>query len=73
MERFVVTLTKEGLWSVSYDGETFATYAAEEEALLTTLARAAERRRAGTRVLVIVTRGQNEADGKKASLRPSIP
>jgi hypothetical protein len=55
MERFVVTRTKEGLWSVSYDGETFATYATEEEAILETFTQAAERRRAGFEVVVVLT------------------
>ena len=30
MERFVVTRTRKGLWSVSHDGETFAIYPTEE-------------------------------------------
>jgi hypothetical protein len=55
MERFVVTRTREGLWSVSYDGETFATYPMEEEALSETFTRAAERRRAGFEVIVVLT------------------
>jgi hypothetical protein len=56
LERFVVTQTQEGLWSVSHDGETFATYLTEEEALSITLKRAAERRRAGIKTVVIITR-----------------
>ena len=59
MERFVVTRTREGLWSVSHDGETFATYPTEEKALSVTFARAAERRRAGIEVVVVVTQAQN--------------
>ena len=55
MERFVVTRTRKGLWSVSHDGETFAIYPTEEEALSATFARAAERRRAGINVVVVVT------------------
>jgi hypothetical protein len=55
MERFVVTRTRKGLWSVSHDGETFAIYPTEEEALSATFARAAERRRAGVNVVVVVT------------------
>jgi hypothetical protein len=58
MECFVVTRTREGLWSVSHDGETFATYPTEEEALSVTFARAAERRRAGIGVVVVVTQAQ---------------
>jgi hypothetical protein len=56
LERFVVTQTREGLWSVSHDGETFATYTTEEEALSNILKRAAERRRAGIKTVVIITR-----------------
>jgi hypothetical protein len=59
MERFVVTRTKEGLWSVSYDGETFATYLTEEEAISETFTQAAERRRAGFEVLVVLTQVRN--------------
>ena len=55
MERFVVTRTSEGLWSASYDGETFATYPTETEALSETFTRAAERRRAGFKVVVVLT------------------
>jgi hypothetical protein len=60
MERFVVTQTREGLWSVSHDGETFATYPTEEEALSVTFTRAAERRRAGFDVVVVLTQVQDE-------------
>jgi hypothetical protein len=56
LECFVVTQTREGLWSASYDGETFATYTTEEEALSRTLKRAAERRRVGIKTVVIITR-----------------
>ncbi len=56
MERFVIMQTKEGLWSASHDGETFATYLTEEETLAATLIRAAERRRVGIKTVVIVTR-----------------
>ena len=55
MERFVVIRTKEGLWSVSHDGETFATYPTEKEALSVTFKRAAERRRMGIEVVVVIT------------------
>jgi hypothetical protein len=55
MERFVVTRTRKGLWSVSHDGETFSIHPIEEEALSATFARAAERRRAGINVVVVVT------------------
>jgi hypothetical protein len=55
MERFVVIRTREGLWSVSYDGEIFATYLTEEEALSETFTRAAGRRRAGFKVVVVLT------------------
>jgi len=60
MECFVVTRTREGLWSVSHDGETFATYLTEEEALSVTFTRAAERRRAGFDVVVVLTQDPNE-------------
>jgi hypothetical protein len=56
LERFVVTQTQEGLWLVPHDGETFATYPTEEEALLITLKRAAERRQAEIKTVVIITR-----------------
>jgi hypothetical protein len=56
LERFVVKQTREGLWSVSHDGETFATYPAEEEALSVTLKRAAERTGAGIKTVVVITR-----------------
>jgi hypothetical protein len=59
LERFVVTQTRQGLWSVSHDGETFATYPTEEEALSATFKLAVERRRAGIKTIVIVTR-ENE-------------
>ncbi len=55
MERFVVTRIREASWSVSYDGETFASYPTEEEALSETFTRAAERRRAGFGVVVVLT------------------
>ena len=55
MEQFVVTQTSKGLWSVSHDGEPLAIYPTEEEALSATFAQAAERRRAGINVVVIVT------------------
>ena len=42
MECFVVTCTRQGLWSVSHDGEIFATYPTKEEALSITFTRAAE-------------------------------
>jgi hypothetical protein len=58
MEHFVVTRTGEDLWSVSHDGETFASYPTEEEALSVTFARAAERRRAGIDVIVVVTQAR---------------
>jgi hypothetical protein len=55
MERFVVTRTRQGLWSVAHDGETFATCPTEEEALSITFTRVAERRQAGFEVVVVVT------------------
>jgi len=58
MERIIVIRTGEGLWSVSHDGETFAIYPTEEEALSVTFTRAAERRRAGIDVLVVITQAQ---------------
>jgi hypothetical protein len=60
MERFVVTHTGQGLWSVAHDGETFATCPTEKEALSITFTRAAERRQAGFEVVVVVTQGRNE-------------
>ena len=63
MERFVVTRTRQGLWSVSHDGETFATCPTEEEALSITFTRAAERRQAGFEVVVVVTQARNEQGG----------
>jgi hypothetical protein len=60
MERFVVTHTGQGLWSVAHDGETFATCPTEEEALSITFTRAAERRQAGFDVVVVVTQARNE-------------
>ena len=60
MERFVVTRTGQGLWSVAHDGETFATCPTEEEALSITFTRAAERRQAGFEVVVVVTQARNE-------------
>jgi hypothetical protein len=60
MERFVVTRTRQGLWSVSHDGETFAICLTEEEALAITFTRAAERRRAGFEVVVVVTQIHND-------------
>ncbi len=59
MERFVVTRTGEDLWSVSHDGETFATYPTEEEALSETFTRATKRRRAGFDVVVVLAQVQN--------------
>jgi len=59
-ERFVVTRTRQGLWSVSHDGETFATCPTEKEALSITFTRAAERRQAGFEVVVVVTQARNE-------------
>jgi hypothetical protein len=56
MERFVVTRTREALWAVSYDGETFATYPTEKEALSETFTRAAQRKRAGIKTVFIITR-----------------
>jgi hypothetical protein len=55
MERFVVTRTREDLWSVSYDGETFATHPTEKEALSETFTRATKRRQAGFEVVVVLT------------------
>jgi hypothetical protein len=60
MERFVVTRTRQGLWSVSHDGETFATCPTEEETLSITFTCAAERRQAGFEVVVVVTQARNE-------------
>jgi hypothetical protein len=40
---------------VSHDRETFAIYPTEEDALSATFVRAAERRRAGINVVVVVT------------------
>jgi hypothetical protein len=62
MEHFVVTRTREGLWSVSHDGETFAIYPTEEEALSVTFTRAAERRRAGIDVVVVVTEAKKKPE-----------
>ncbi|MBB3021346.1 hypothetical protein FHR70_004442 [Microvirga lupini] len=62
MERFVVTRTRKGLWSVSHDGETFAIFPTEEEALSATFARAAERRRAGINVAIVVTHALKTPD-----------
>ncbi|MBL0407922.1 hypothetical protein JKG68_28905 [Microvirga aerilata] len=62
MERFVVTWTREGRWSVSYDGETFATYPTEEEALSETFTRAAERKQAGFKVVVVLMQVRNALD-----------
>jgi hypothetical protein len=59
-ERFVVTRTRQGRWSVAHDGETFATCPTEEEALSITFTRAAERRQAGFDVVVVVTQARNE-------------
>jgi hypothetical protein len=59
-ERFVVTRTRQGLWSVSHDGETCATFPTEEEALSITFTRAAQRRQAGFEVVVVVTQARNE-------------
>jgi hypothetical protein len=63
MERFVVTRTRQGLWSVSHDGETFAICPTEKEALSITFTRAAERRQAGFEVVVVVTQARNEQGG----------
>ena len=60
MERFVVTRVRQGLWSVSHDGETHATFPTEEKALSITFTRAAERRQAGFEVVVVVTQARNE-------------
>ncbi len=57
MEHFAVTRIGEGLWSVSQDGETFATHLTGEEAL--SFARAAERRRAGIDVIVVITQARH--------------
>ncbi|MBL0404394.1 hypothetical protein JKG68_10470 [Microvirga aerilata] len=64
MDCFVVKQTREGIWSVSYDGETFATYPTEEEALSVTFKRAAERTQAGIKTIVVITReGKDEVCG----------
>ncbi len=60
MERFVVTRTRKGLWSVSHNRETFATYSTEVEALSVTFRRAAERKRAGFDVVVVLTQAETE-------------
>jgi hypothetical protein len=60
MERFVVTRVRQGLWSVSHDGETFVTCPTEDEALSITFTRAAARRQWGSDVVVVVTQAQNE-------------
>jgi hypothetical protein len=62
-ERFVLTHTGQGLWSVAHDGETFATCPTEKEALSITFTRAAERRQAGFEVVVVVTQARNEQGG----------
>ena len=64
MERFIVTRTRQGLWSVSHDGETFATYPTEEEALSITFTRAAERRQAGFEVVVVVTQARKSREAE---------
>jgi len=66
MERFVVTRSREDLWSVSHDGEICATYPTEEEALSATFMQAAERRRAGIEAVVVVMQLQNELRGPEA-------
>ncbi len=68
MERFVVTRTREASWSVSYDGETFASYSTEEEALSETFTLAAERRRAGFDVVVVLAQVQNPLSAQHSTI-----
>jgi hypothetical protein len=76
VECFVVTHTRDGLWSVSHQERIICAYWTEAEALSATFAAAANCRRAGAETAVILTRAR--ADDKlygppinlPASLRP---
>lgn len=58
MERFVVTHTTDGLWSVSHQEHIVCAYRTEAEALSATFAAAADCRRAGAETAVILARAR---------------
>ncbi len=69
MERFVVTHTRDGLWSVSHQGHTLSVYPTEEQALSATFKLASKLSQPGVRTVVSITRQALDLkqDGQHAS------
>jgi hypothetical protein len=66
MERFVVTHTRDGLWSVSHQEHTLSVYPTEEQALAATFKLASKLSQIGHRAVVSMTRA-----GTGSKTRPS--
>jgi len=58
MERFVVTHTRDGLWSVSHQEHTLSVYPTEEQALSATFKLASKLSQPGHRAVVSITRAR---------------
>jgi hypothetical protein len=76
MERFVVTHTKNDLWSVSYQAPTLMVHPTEEEALSAAFTLASGSNRAGQRTAVVLEEAHDEvldAEHKVGGHRSSYP
>jgi hypothetical protein len=61
------------LWLVAYEGETFAAYPTEEQALSAMFKGAAQRRRAGLEVAVVIAQVRDSLNEPEASFRLPTP
>ena len=64
MERIVVEYTEQGDWSVSCDKRTVSVHQTEGQALAAAFELAAERRQAGSKMVVLIT---DSSDGTRLS------
>ncbi len=59
MERIVVEYKQQGVWSVSRDRRTVSVHQTEGQALSAAFELAAERRQAGSKMVVLITRSSD--------------
>ena len=67
MERFVVTHTKDDLWSVSHQEHTLSIYPTEEQALSATFKLASKLSQPGHRTVVSISRAKAGAETKPST------
>jgi hypothetical protein len=67
MERFVVTHTKDGLWSVSHQEHTLSIYPTEEQALSATFKLASQFSQPGHRAVVSITRAGTGSEVRQST------